>query len=138
MPIKFFEEDIQFKLSSKTKIKDWIKNTIIEEGYSLGAINYIFCSDQYLLQINIDYLSHDYFTDIITFNTSDSDSIISSDIFISVDRVKENSSINGISFIEELMRVMIHGVLHLIGYNDHTDEDVLLMRSKENYYLEKF
>lgn len=138
MPINFFEEDIQFKLSSKAKIKDWVKNTIIEEGYSLGAINYIFCSDQYLLQINIDYLNHDYFTDIITFNTSDSDSIISSDIFISVDRVKENSSMNGISFIEELMRVMIHGILHLIGYDDHTDEDVLLMRSKENYYLEKF
>ena len=104
------------------------------EVYTLGNVSVIFCSDNYILDINQRFLQHDYFTDIITFDYSEG-SKISGDLFISVDSVKENSIEYGTDFENELHRVIVHGILHLIGYDDHTDEDVRIMRSKENYYL---
>lgn len=136
MPINYFNEELEFKLKNKLKIKSWVKRTIEEEGNKFGTINYIFCTDDYLLKVNQEYLNHDYYTDIITFDTSDKEGIISSDIFISIDRVLDNSENS--DFDSELRRVMIHGVLHLCGYDDHSDSDIKIMREKEKYYLEKF
>ena len=103
----------------------------------MGQITYIFCDDKYLLEKNIKYLDHDTLTDIITFNYCEGD-IISSDIMISIERVMENSSIFENSFSEELNRVIVHGILHLVGYNDKTEEEKEIMRKKEDYYVNKF
>ena len=102
---------------------------------SLGDINIIFCSDNYILVVNMKYLQHDYFTDIITFDYCEK-KVLSGDLFISVDSVRENSVYYGTEFEDELNRVIVHGLLHLIGYDDHSEEDVKVMREKENYYLE--
>ena len=102
---------------------------------SLGDINIIFCSDNYILDVNMKYLQHDYFTDIITFDYCEK-KVLSGDLFISVDSVRENSVYYGTEFEDELNRVIVHGLLHLIGYDDHREEDVKVMRAKENYYLE--
>lgn len=131
--IYYFSEN-NFILKNKLKIKKWLKNTIIEEKTKLGDINYIFCSDEQLLKINIEYLNHDFYTDIITFDYRKNDTI-SGDIFISIDRIKENSGINNTNFEDELNRVLVHGILHIIGYKDKSPEDSKLMRKKENYYL---
>lgn len=131
--IHYFSEN-NFILKNKRKRKKWIYNTIINENTKLGNINYIFCSDEQLLKINIKYLNHDFYTDIITFDYREND-IISGDIFISIDRIKENSNINKSNFEEELNRVLVHGILHIIGYKDKSIEDSKLMREKENYYL---
>ncbi|PQL93077.1 rRNA maturation RNase YbeY [Apibacter adventoris] len=131
--IHYFSEN-NFILKNKRKRKKWIHNTIINENTKLGNINYIFCSDEQLLKINIEYLNHDFYTDIITFDYREND-IISGDIFISIDRIKENSNINKSNFEEELNRVLVHGILHIIGYKDKSIEDSKLMREKENYYL---
>lgn len=101
----------------------------------LGAVNIIFCSDNYILDVNMRYLQHDYFTDIITFDYCEKD-ILSGDLFISIDSVRENALFYGTEFSDELNRVMVHGLLHLIGYDDHTEEEVAEMRQKENYYLQ--
>ena len=102
---------------------------------SLGDINIIFCSDNYILDVNMKYLQHDYFTDIITFDYCEK-KVLSGDLFISVDSVRENSVYYGTEFEDELNRVIVHCLLHLIGYDDHSEEDVKVMREKENYYLE--
>jgi len=115
--------------------KQWLKAVIISEGNKVGDIQYILCDDEHLLGINKAYLNHDTFTDIITFSTTNNDEIISGEIYISVDRVSENSKAHSVSFNTELSRVMVHGILHLIGYNDHSDSEKKLMRSKEDYYL---
>ena len=101
----------------------------------MGEINYIFCSDPYLLEINKQYLGHDYFTDILTFDYSQKP-VVSGDLFISIDTVRENAEYYGATFEEELHRVIVHGLLHLIGYDDHTPEEQKTMREKENYYLD--
>lgn len=132
--VTYFFEDTDFKLKNKTKIKKWLKLVAESEVFSLGALSIIFCSDNYILDINQRFLQHDYFTDIITFDYSEGEKI-SGDLFISVDSVRENSIEYETEFEEELHRVIVHGVLHLIGYDDHTDEDIRTMRSKENYYL---
>ena len=132
--VNYYFEDTAFKLKAKTKIKNWLKLVAESEVYTLGNVSVIFCSDNYILDINQRFLQHDYFTDIITFDYSEG-SKISGDLFISVDSVKENSIEYGTDFENELHRVIVHGILHLIGYDDHTDEDVRKMRSKENYYL---
>ena len=132
--VTYFFEDTDFKLKNKTKIKKWLKLVAESEVFSLGAVSVIFCSDNYILDINQHFLQHDYFTDIITFDYSEGEKI-SGDLFISVDSVRENSIEYGTEFEEELHRVIVHGILHLIGYDDHTDEDIRTMRSKENYYL---
>lgn len=132
--ISFQNQSISFKLKNKTKLKLWIKTIVDKEKYALGAINYIFCSDDELLEINIKHLNHNTFTDIITFDYTENKKI-SSDIFISIDRVIENSKKFNTTFENELHRVMIHGVLHLCGYKDKTKPDAELMRKKENAAL---
>ncbi|MDY6800405.1 MAG: rRNA maturation RNase YbeY [Bacteroidota bacterium] len=136
MELHFFNEDIDFSLPNKNHIKSWIISAIQNENYVPGKINFIFTSDKYLLNINKQYLSHNYFTDIITFNDVQ-ENIINGDIFISLETVKNNSSRFGVSFDEELCRVMIHGIMHLIGYDDQTEEQKSEMRKKENEYLDR-
>ena len=126
-----------FILEDSEKIRIWIEEVIKKEKKIVGDITYIFCDDDYLLERNKEFLNHSTLTDIITFNYC-IDNNISSDIMISIDRVKENSTIFENSFNEELKRVMIHGILHLIGYNDKSEEEEELMRKKENFYLNMF
>lgn len=110
---------------------------ILSEGYVLGDINVIFCSDDYLIEKNIQYLKKNYLTDIITFNYNHLKKI-SGDLFISIERIRENASINHVPFDEELYRVIVHGVLHLIGYNDSTEEEISIIRAKEAFYLNSY
>lgn len=133
--IRYFQEDIRFDLKQKMLNNRWLKMVAGSEMRRLGAINIIFCSDHYILDVNMKYLQHDYFTDIITFDYCEKD-ILSGDLFISIDSVRENALFYGTEFENELNRVMVHGLLHLIGYDDHTEEDIAVMRQKENYYLE--
>lgn len=132
--IRQFSEDINFKLKGVLAIKKWLKSTLENEGFTLGEINYIFCSDNYILEINKDYLNHNYFTDIITFNYNEGKNV-NADIFISIDTVKSNANSRKIDFDNELHRVMVHGILHLVGYNDKTSTQQIEMTSKEDYYL---
>ncbi len=128
----------QVKIDKIDKLPDfslWITNVINNEGFKVGDINYIFCDDSYLYDMNIKYLKHDTLTDIITFPLSSNSNIISGEIYISIDRVKENSLMFKTAFEKELSRVVVHGVLHLLGYDDHSEEDILEMRKKEDYYL---
>ncbi|MBO4566047.1 MAG: rRNA maturation RNase YbeY [Bacteroidales bacterium] len=133
--VRYFFEDVKFEYKDRRFNNSWLKIVAESEIRQLGDVNIIFCSDPYILKINLQYLGHDYFTDIITFDYCEGKRI-SGDLFISVDCVRENAAFYGTDFQEELHRVIVHGVLHLIGYDDHTDEDIATMRSKENYYLE--
>jgi len=133
--INYFYEDTTFILDHKEALAKWIIQSIEFENHTLNSINYVFCSDQYLRQINRKYLDHDYYTDIITFNHAESEQEIESDIFISIERVEENAVTNKAELHTELSRVMIHGVLHLVGYNDKIKEEEKVMREKENAYL---
>lgn len=132
--IQFFQEEIRFKLPHPRKTTKWILNSIKSEGASTAGINFILCSDKYLKTINLQYLSHDTYTDIVTFDYTDENGI-AGDVFISVDRVKENANHFQTSLDEELHRVIIHGVLHLLGYKDKSKRDKTLMRKKEDAYL---
>jgi len=132
--ISYFFEDTNFQFKGKIKNNKWLKLVAESETRRIGDINIIFCSDNYILDINQKYLQHDYFTDIITFDYCENEKL-SGDLFISIDSVRENSIEYKTEFVDELNRVMVHGVLHLIGYDDHNDEDIAQMRSKENYYL---
>lgn len=133
--INFFTEEVQFTLKDKIRLRKWLTNTLKSEDFKLGELNFIFCSDSYLLKINQEYLKHDTFTDIITFDTSEEEDRISGDIFISIDRITENAKNIKVDFNEELHRVMVHGVLHLMGYPDKKKEEKSLMTAKEDYYL---
>jgi probable rRNA maturation factor len=135
--ITFFAEDIDFELEDQAQIKTWITETIQAEGGELGELNYIFCTDEYLHNINVEYLDHDTYTDIITFDNSEEGGSIEGDIFISIARVRENAAEFTVNFSQELNRVLIHGVLHLLGYMDESDEEELQMRTKEDFYLSK-
>jgi probable rRNA maturation factor len=135
--IQFFEEDIVFKLKNKTPVRQWITDTIIAEGFKLKELTFIFCSDHYLLQINQQYLDHDTFTDIVTFDNSEHNGIVTGDIFISIDRVCENAANFSVSELTELHRVIIHGVLHLLGYMDKKPTDKKKMTQKEDFYLSR-
>jgi probable rRNA maturation factor len=115
----------------------WLSETVYSEGYVLGSVTLIFCSDAYLLDINRNYLSHDYYTDIITFDYCEG-SYINGDLFVSVERVSDNAILLNQSFLTELRRVCVHGLLHLCGYSDKTEEDAVRMRSKEDYYLNTY
>ena len=138
MPIiHFFEEDITYKLKRKTLVRQWIAQTILAEGYKLKELNYIFCSDDYLLQINQQYLNHDTYTDIVTFDNSESEKVIIGDIFISIERIRENAKKFSTSETDELHRVIIHGALHLLGYKDKTPVTKQKMTQKEDFYLNK-
>ena len=134
MAISFSNDNITFNLKRKPGLKSWIKTIIEKEKHVLGTLNYSFMSDESLLKINMEYLKHNTYTDIITFNYNENEKI-SGDIFISVDRVKENAEKFKTDFEEELHRVIIHGVLHLCGYKDKTKTDSDLMRKKENNAL---
>ncbi|MBN1112823.1 MAG: rRNA maturation RNase YbeY [Bacteroidales bacterium] len=132
--MEFLCEDIEFNLTDSVKIENWINECIELEGKEAGEITYIFCSDPYILEINKEHLQHDYFTDIITFDYC-FDDIINGDMFISIDTVKDNAERFNQSFEQELCRVVIHGILHLIGYNDSNDEEQRIMSLKEDFYL---
>ncbi len=135
--IQFFIEDVDFKVPQPRKTKSWLQSIVKAEGFSLNQLNYIFCSDEYLLNVNRQYLDHDFYTDIITFDNSEEENSIEGDIFISIDRVKENAEELNKSFEDELRRVLAHGILHLVGYDDIEDAQELEMRNKEDFYLSK-
>lgn len=126
-----------FKLSGRREIKKWVTNVIIDHGKRPGQIDFIYCSDEYILGLNKKYLGHDYYTDILTFDYSEDENLVSGDIFISIDRLRENAKELEIPLQDELNRVMVHGILHLLGYGDRTKEERTLMRGKEDYYLMK-
>jgi len=135
--IRFFNEDVTYKLPQKQATRLWLKQQAEHEGYAVGELNYIFCSDDYVLQVNRDYLEHDYYTDIITFDQSEEESKIDGDIFISVDRVADNAKQLGVSAEQEMRRVLAHGLLHLCGYGDKTDDEEAQMRAKEDEWLSR-
>jgi len=134
MSYSFSKENISFRFSNKDLIIRWLDKSIKSEKHKPGDISFIFCSDKYLLGINKQYLNHNYFTDIITFDYTQ-DKLVSGDLFISIDRVLDNAKTYAVTFQEELLRVLIHGVLHLCGYKDKTKAAASLMRQKEDYYL---
>lgn len=131
--IQFYSEDTDFNLEEVQRLTAGILEVVKKEALTIEAISYIFCSDSYLLEINKKHLNHDYYTDVISFPYSTDP--IEGDIFISVDRVRENAKNLSVDFIQELHRVMLHGLLHFIGYGDKTEEETLIMRAKENEYL---
>lgn len=133
--VSYFIQDIDFVFKHKRLNNSWLKLVAESEIKKLGNINIIFCSDNYILDVNVKYLGHDYFTDIITFDYCVKN-ILSGDLFISIDTVRDNSEFYKTEFNDELNRVIVHGLLHLIGYDDHTPEEQKIMREKENYYLE--
>ena len=133
--IAYFSEETDFILKGRVRNNKWLRLVAESEIRRIGAVNIIFCSDNYLLDINRRYLGHDYFTDIITCDYCEGDKL-SGDLFISIDTVRDNAvEYDAESFEQELARVMVHGLLHLIGYDDHTQEEKTMMRQKENYYL---
>ena len=136
--INFFNEDIDFKLKGKNNFKAWLKKVAEKEGFIINDLNYIFCSDKYLHKMNLEYLDHDTYTDIITFDNSENDNVIEGDIFISIERITDNSKTLNIQFEDETKRVIIHGLLHLCGYDDHSVEDKAEMRRLESEYIEIF
>ena len=133
--VNFFNEDVTYTLKNKTIIRAWILSAITAEGYFLEELNFIFCSDEYLWRMNQQFLDHDTYTDVITFDNSEGLKTINGDIFISVDRVKENAAEVHVPVATELCRVMIHGTLHLLGYKDKTKAAKTLMTAKEDHYL---
>ncbi|MBD79743.1 MAG: rRNA maturation RNase YbeY [Crocinitomicaceae bacterium] len=134
--VNFFFEDVDQNSLDRPPNNKWLKNSLLSFSQEQFSISYIFCSDDYLLKINRDFLDHDYYTDIITFNNSEeNDDLLESDIFISVDRVRENAKENSMQFSDEMDRVMIHGILHLVGYNDKTNEEQEIMTQMEDKYL---
>lgn len=136
--ISFNIELEKFKISDIRKKKAWLKDLANEQGFKLKELNYVFLSDEELLKMNIEYLNHDTYTDIITFDNSEKEDEIEGDIFISVDRVAENSGKFQVEFETELCRVMAHGLLHLCGYLDKKPADVKLMREMEEKYIAKY
>jgi len=135
--IHFCSEDITFSLKEKLKHKAWLNEVAKQEGKKILELTYVFCSDMYLLQINQEYLNHDTLTDIVTFDNSEDPKKIEGDIFISIERVKENGDKLGTSETE-LERVMVHGLLHLLGYKDKKKEDKALMTEKEDFYIKQY
>ena len=133
--INFFDEGVGFSLSSPDTIKAWVFKVIQKQGFTLVTLNYIFCDDEYLRNINVEYLDHNTYTDIITFDHSEEEGKLESDIYISIERVKENAAKFGNPFDDELHRVLIHGVLHLMGQEDKTEEDKQEMRKREEACL---
>ena len=131
-----FNYETAFSLDNETQLSDWIVKVISKEGCKLEEINYIFCDDDYLLKLNVEFLNHDTLTDIISFDYSVG-KIIQGDIYISIERVKDNAVDFKVSTLEELYRVMVHGVLHYCGYNDKSEDEERVMRQKENHYLKQ-
>ena len=140
MAVHFYNQETDFLPKGRTKINQWVRETIHNEGYRVGEVTYIFCSSESHLEMNRQYVGHDYFTDVITFDYCDLEGrkIVSGDIFIDPFTVEDNSRILGTNPTEELHRVIIHGVLHLCGYKDKSDQDAAQMRQKEDFYLQRF
>ena len=131
MAIYFFSEEVKFVLNEKLNRKRWLKRIATNAGFNIKELNYIFCSDEYVYQVNRDYLKHDTYTDIITFDNSENKDDIEGDIFVSIDRVRENAKTHTQEVETEMNRVLAHGLLHLMGYKDKTQEEAALMRLKE-------
>lgn len=140
MPVRFLYADARLPRTDKLRLRRFVGEVLLHaEGRTAGAIQYVFCSDEYLLRMNQQYLQHDYYTDIITFGLSDPAApIIDADIYISVDRVRDNALTAGVSFDEESLRVIFHGALHLCGYKDKRPADVKQMRAKEDEYIRRY
>lgn len=137
MAIRFHSEDTRFDIrGGKRAAAAWVRAAAEEEGFGIGEVDVIFCSDRYLLEINRRYLQHDYYTDIITFDYCE-ERVLSGDLFISVDTVRSNAERYGVMFHVELLRVIIHGIMHLAGYKDKTEPDAARMRERENHYLDQ-
>jgi probable rRNA maturation factor len=137
VPILFHTLDVPFNLKHKKEKKKWLKEVIEHHNKRVGEINFIFCSEEQILQINQSYLKHNYLTDIITFPFT-TDILISADIYICTPEVKRNSEIFDQTFSRELNRVMVHGVLHLLGYNDHNQEEIEEMRKQEDFWIKQY
>lgn len=135
MSVHFLEEDRKAIGFNRTVTKNWLQEVVRSEGKKPGVISFIFCSDDFLIDINIRFLNRDYYTDVISFDYSERD-VVSGDILISVDRVKENAENLGVSYLEELKRIMVHGLLHLAGYDDTTEELKVVMSLREDLYLD--
>ena len=129
-----FNYETEFLLERETIISSWISNVITDEGFKVGELNYVFCDDEYLHKLNVEFLDHDTLTDIISFDYT-LGKLVSGDMFISIERVKDNATDFSTDFNDELNRVIVHGVLHYCGYKDKTDKDAKVMRSKEDHYL---
>ncbi|GAB3000893.1 rRNA maturation RNase YbeY [Cyclobacterium sediminis] len=138
MAIHFFEEETKSSLTKKRIIKQWLKQIAEKKEYKIQDLNYIFCSDEYLLEINIQYLNHDTYTDIVTFDQSEYENEIEGDIYISIDRVKENAATLKTTYHQELLRVLAHGLLHLCGLKDKTEKEKIEMRKEEDVALSLF
>jgi len=134
--INFYTQaPLQFELRHKNKIRKWLLHVLKKEGFELENLNYIFCTDEYLYEMNLNYLNHDTYTDVITFDQSENKKAIEGDIFISKDRVKENAKLNQVLMYDEIKRVMVHGLLHLCGYKDKSKKEKQMMTKKEDFYL---
>ncbi len=133
--VHFFYNEVRFKLKNPRKVSSWIKRVVEKEDASIKEINYVFCSDSYLLTLNQGFLRHNTLTDIITFDNSEEQSVLEGEIYISIERIKENAKEYEVPFEDELSRVMIHGVLHLLGYKDKKPSEKALMRKKEEACL---
>lgn len=138
MSVYFHQQNIQPKLSNRKPLKQFIQNIFKQEKKTLAKLDYIFCTDDFLLQINQQYLNHNYFTDIISFNLSENQSNIIGEIYISIDRIKENAQQFKTPYQKELHRVIFHGALHLCDYKDKSKKDQTLMRKKEDFYLQQY
>ena len=136
--VKFNYADRKLSINNKSKLKKFINNIFQEESIELNDLNYIFCSDDYLLQINNDHLQHDYYTDIITFTLEERGEPVIGEIYISLDRIKDNAITEKTNLLNEILRVIFHGSLHLCGYKDKKKDDIIIMRQKEDYYINKF
>jgi rRNA maturation RNase YbeY len=136
--VNFQKADSALTLKSKTELKAFIETLFKKEKTPLATINYIFCSDKYLLSINQQFLNHDTLTDIITFGLHDKGTPVVAEVYISTDRVKENAATHGVTYTNEMLRVLFHGALHLCGYKDKRKSDVLTMRAKEDAYLKRY
>jgi rRNA maturation RNase YbeY len=135
--VEFHFEDVDFDMPAPDTVGPWLLDVAEAEGKAVHEIVYIFCSDEYLRRINVEYLDHDYYTDIITFDNSNTPDVLEGDMFISSERVADNARTFQVSFAQELCRVMVHGLLHLAGYGDKTEAETSAMRAKENFYLQQ-
>ena len=136
--ISFRSADRRLHLPGKTSLKAFIQSLFKKEKKKLASLTYVFCSDEYLLQINRDFLQHDFYTDIITFGLAEPGYPIEAEVYISLDRVRDNAKIHGTTYTEEILRVIFHGALHLCGYRDKKKREITLMREKEDHYLRLF
>lgn len=133
--ISFQGVDVDMPVMNREVLKKWINGFVGSYGKVVGELYYLFCSDEYLYKMNVEVLRHDFYTDVITFQSNDNDTVLSGEIYISIDRVKENALALGLRYEDELNRVMAHGVLHLMGFKDKTDEDAIMMRQQEDFCL---